>query len=511
MGEIKVLLQTNDNLCESDVFIFALFIKAFRELYKDETYKFYMSEGLMANLVNFDVVNNQDFMLEKELLEPANITLSQGSIILPNKKFDKLSEISLNLESDTLTGVAIRSGNPIKQSSYFLRCSSEEDVRWLYVLNFAHLKSKCNQPVVDTKHAKFWFSKSIFLQGPKTIAVRHIVSNPDEADYFVFYSDQVGALILDKYPELINHKTCEIKKPILTMEGGFLANITLFKLENPPEINARFAMPMSYNLSTRSHYDISTPYLNTLEYLLTEGFEPLKNKQIKRAQDCIKKIKEYKLSKYNCQFSENSLFENKKTAIIIDQAYNDKSISMSNASAKTFEEMLDYAIGHTPQDWNLFIKVHPEQLCGRRQGYFTNNKEALLSGQIFIPENCRAKFLATPDWNPVDMLMHTDKIYTVGSQMGFEALMCDTEVVTFGVPFYAGYGLTKDMNNSERLLFRNKYIHSLEEIFYITYIKYTHYFETFSNDRYCKVEIETCIENLRNKVNEFKTMKGVMR
>ena len=124
MGEIKVLLQTNDNLCESDVFIFALFIKAFRELYKDETYKFYMSEALMTNLVNFDVVNNQDFMLEKELLEPANITLSQGSIILPNKKFDKLSEISLNLESDTLTGVAIRSGNPIKQSSYFLRLRS---------------------------------------------------------------------------------------------------------------------------------------------------------------------------------------------------------------------------------------------------------------------------------------------------------------------------------------------------------------------------------------------------
>jgi capsular polysaccharide export protein len=94
--------------------------------------------------------------------------------------------------------------------------------------------------------------------------------------------------------------------------------------------------------------------------------------------------------------------------------------------------------------------------------------------------------------------------------MGFEALLCGVDVTTFGVPFYAGYGLTTDLNQSERLTFRNKYIHSIEDIFYITYIRYTHYFETFSNNRYCKIEIEDCIEKLKNKVEKYKLLKGSM-
>ena len=46
--------------------------------------------------------------------------------------------------------------------------------------------------------------------------------------------------------------------------------------------------------------------------------------------------------------------------------------------------------------------------------------------------------------HPVRLLEKAEAVYCVTSQMGFEALLWGKPVRTFGMPFYAGWGLTQD-------------------------------------------------------------------
>jgi capsular polysaccharide export protein len=45
------------------------------------------------------------------------------------------------------------------------------------------------------------------------------------------------------------------------------------------------------------------------------------------------------------------------------------------------------------------------------------------------------------------LLDHVNELWTMTSTMGFEALLRDVPVTTFGAPFYAGWGLTTDLGN----------------------------------------------------------------
>ena len=60
--------------------------------------------------------------------------------------------------------------------------------------------------------------------------------------------------------------------------------------------------------------------------------------------------------------------------------------------------------------------------------------------------------------------------------MGFEALILGCECVVFGMPFYAGWGLTDDRVSC----LRRKRILSLTEVFAASYILYTKYNNPFS-------------------------------
>ena len=73
--------------------------------------------------------------------------------------------------------------------------------------------------------------------------------------------------------------------------------------------------------------------------------------------------------------------------------------------------------------------------------------------------------------------------------------MCGKEVHTFGMPFYAGWGLTKDYIKCERRT--NKRI--LEEIFYIAYIMKTKY---VNPEKKCPCEIEEAINCIIKSRNE---------
>jgi len=67
------------------------------------------------------------------------------------------------------------------------------------------------------------------------------------------------------------------------------------------------------------------------------------------------------------------------------------------------------------------------------------------------------------------------RVYTVSSQFGFEALMAGCQVTCFGVPFYAGWGLTEDRAPVPR---RNRK-RSIDELAAAVYLRYCSYFDAW--------------------------------
>ena len=80
--------------------------------------------------------------------------------------------------------------------------------------------------------------------------------------------------------------------------------------------------------------------------------------------------------------------------------------------------------------------------------------------------------------------------------MGFEALILGCECVVFGMPFYAGWGLTDD----RVACLRRKRILSLTEVFAASYILYTKYNNPFSK------KTSDIIDTI-NTINRFKNIE----
>jgi len=112
----------------------------------------------------------------------------------------------------------------------------------------------------------------------------------------------------------------------------------------------------------------------------------------------------------------------------------------------------------------VYLKVHPDVLTGKKKSDI--DIESVKERCIIIEENV----------NPISLLKNFDKVYTKTSGMGFEALIVGCECVCFGMPFYAGWGITTDKSKCERR--QRKLI--VEEVFAAAYILYTRYYNPYS-------------------------------
>jgi capsular polysaccharide export protein len=91
--------------------------------------------------------------------------------------------------------------------------------------------------------------------------------------------------------------------------------------------------------------------------------------------------------------------------------------------------------------------------------------------------------------NPWDLMADADRVFTVSSQFGFEALMAGKEVHCFGAPFYAGWGLTHDRVALPRRTRRA----TLQDVFAAAYLRYSHYFDAWTRK---PIGIEAAIDQL---------------
>ncbi len=248
-------------------------------------------------------------------------------------------------------------------------------------------------------------------------------------------------------------------------EDGFLRSVGLGVNGDPP---------LSVVLDDRGvYYDARRESL--LEALLNRasGGDPLDDEGLlARARRAIASIVASRLSKYNHTPSGPVDLggAEPERVLVVDQTFADLSVSCGLASAASFTAMLEAALAEHP-DAEIIVKTHPDVVAGKKRGYLgepASNPRVRLLGESI---------------NPLALIEAVDHVYVVTSQLGFEALLLGKSVSCFGVPFYAGWGLTDDRCR----IARRSRSRSLEQLFAAAYILYARYIDPDSGEP-CEIE-----------------------
>lgn len=175
------------------------------------------------------------------------------------------------------------------------------------------------------------------------------------------------------------------------------------------------------------HFDPVQP--SRIERLLAT--HPLDDSNLlQRARDGMARLIASDLSKYNihdpCLPPPAPGY-----VLVVDQTRNDASLTASGADASTFAAMLAQARTDHPAA-RILIRSHPETALGLRPGHY---------GPADL--DSRTVLLRDPV-SPWALLQGAVAVYTVSSQLGFEAILAGHRPHVFGQPFYAGWGLSTD-------------------------------------------------------------------
>lgn len=246
--------------------------------------------------------------------------------------------------------------------------------------------------------------------------------------------------------------------PYIALEDGFLRSL---------DLGCKGAQPLSLVVDhTGIYYDATEP--SDLENLLNaSGWET--PDLLASARRAMQDIIRHRLSKYNhAPAAPQGLWADTPSprVLVIDQTEGDASVTLGGADEHTFPAMLDEALAAHPFA-HVRVKTHPDVLAGKKRGYLT--EYAFSRGVRVIAR----------DYAPLSLLAGADVVYTVTSQMGFEALLLGKEVHCFGLPFYAGWGLTRDRQTCPR----RQRQRSLEEVFAAAYLLYARYVNPIRGER----------------------------
>jgi capsular polysaccharide export protein len=313
------------------------------------------------------------------------------------------------------------------------------------------------------------------------------LTNVEPKDQLSFFDNSLryiwGIKPTPKKTEKILKNTYD-KEDMYIMEDTFIRSIitTSQRMDNSDDL---YVCSCGYTIDDLSHY-VDATRVSRIEQFINSNWE-INDEQKKRSRSLIKKIIDNKITKYNNQpiYKPKIGRVGAKKILVIDQSYNDYSIIKGMANDKTFEYMLNTAIKDNPGA-DIIIKTHPDaigDLSLKQKCYYQN---------IESKDNI---YRLTDPINPISLIQYSDKVYVCSSQFGFESLMCGKDTYVFGMPFYAGWGLTKDAQKLER---RTK-VRTLEEVFYIAYIMFSMYINP-KNNKPCEIEeaIDFLIE-YRNK------------
>lgn len=210
---------------------------------------------------------------------------------------------------------------------------------------------------------------------------------------------------------------------VTRIEDGFIRSVGL---------GTNLVLPASIVADSRGiYYDPTRP--SDLETILGETeFDPA---LLARAERVAALLVDRRITKYNLAESPVALDvpAGLRRILVPGQFEDDKSVLLGGAGITTNEELLRQVRAGNP-DAFIIYKPHPDVESGHRKGIIANEVMTRLADAVVR----RTAILSLIDW--------ADEVHTLTSQTGFEALLRGRIVVTYGQPYYSGWGLTIDRN-----------------------------------------------------------------
>ncbi|MFQ5438570.1 MAG: capsular polysaccharide biosynthesis protein, partial [Paracoccaceae bacterium] len=250
--------------------------------------------------------------------------------------------------------------------------------------------------------------------------------------------------------------------PLLRLEDGFLRSRGL---------GAELVPALSLVVDDLGiYYDPNRE--SRLERMLNAS-DDLSDAALARARRLCQHITESGLSKYNIGAGSPLDWPRGRRKILVPgQVEDDQSILKGAGDIRRNLDLLACARRENP-DAFIAYKPHPDVEAGLRKGAIAGT-EALFHADVI---------LAGVD--PIQAIIAADEVWTISSLAGFEALLRARSVTCLGTPFYAGWGLTRDLGAS---VARRKARVSLDALVYCTLIQYPRYLDPVSGLA-CPVEV----------------------
>ena len=177
------------------------------------------------------------------------------------------------------------------------------------------------------------------------------------------------------------------------------------------------------------HFDSSQS--SALETILSEShFAP---EMLARAAALRARLIAVGLSKYGATppiAASTPADKARRRILVPGQVEDDRSV-LTGGGGMTNLELLARARAREP-DAHITYRPHPDVEAGHRKGHVAEVDALALADTI------------ERNGAITDAIEAADALHVITSLAGFEALMRGKQVVTHGVPFYAGWGLTKD-------------------------------------------------------------------
>ena len=151
----------------------------------------------------------------------------------------------------------------------------------------------------------------------------------------------------------------------------------------------------------------------------------------------------------------------KRHILVPGQVEDDRSVLCGGGAVRTNLELLRRARRDSPAAYIIY-KPHPDVEAGHRVGAMPDQLCLEYADEIVRDE-------------PISVLIAmVDELHVNTSLAGFEALLRGKSVTTHGVPFYAGWGLTRDLGEIPR---RRTARRSIDELVSAVLLRYPRYLD----------------------------------
>jgi capsular polysaccharide export protein len=239
--------------------------------------------------------------------------------------------------------------------------------------------------------------------------------------------------------------------PITRVEDGFVRSVGL---------GAGLTRGGAFVLDrTGVYYDATRP--SDLEVLLATA--EVEQSEAERAAALCESILAARLSKYNVGRRDADIGApaGRERVLVVGQVSVDAGVrctlsaTIDVAGDSVNLDLLRRAREAHPGAF-LIYKPHPDVAAGLRPGHIAPEDTARLADRV------------VPDADIVALIERCDRLVTLSSLSGFEAMLRRKPVTVHGLPFYAGWGLTDDLTSCPRRTRRR----TRDELVALTLLRY---------------------------------------